>query len=192
MTPTVFIQFLSKFNAIPELVVFFHLRPLSTPSVPPENRYTVTRTVVPTCYRLVIRHGYTDEVVTEDLALLVYEQLHNFLAHEGARLQKRPFAPERSPADQASSTSASSAEHDNAASQTQFVAARLAELQKAYETQVVYIVGKEQMRIRAGSSIVRRILLNAFLWLRENTRGKIASMKIPTDKLVEVGFVKEV
>ena len=39
-------------------MVFFHLRPLETPSVPPENRYTVTRVAIPNCYRLVVRHGY--------------------------------------------------------------------------------------------------------------------------------------
>lgn len=39
-------------------MVFFHLRPLETPSVPPETRYTVTRVAIPNCYRLVVRHGY--------------------------------------------------------------------------------------------------------------------------------------
>ena len=79
-------------------------------------------------------------------------------------------------------------EHKN----TDLVAARLAMIQKAYDTQVLYIVGKEQMRIRAVTKIWRRVALNAFLWLRDNTRSKIANMKIPTDQLVEVGFIKEV
>jgi KUP system potassium uptake protein len=30
------------------------------------------------------------------------------------------------------------------------------------------------------------------MWLRDNTRAKVASMRIPIDKLVEVGFVKEI
>jgi KUP system potassium uptake protein len=34
--------------------------------------------------------------------------------------------------------------------------------------------------------------LTIFLWLRDNTRAKVASMNIPVEKLVEVGFVKEI
>jgi KUP system potassium uptake protein len=35
-------------------------------------------------------------------------------------------------------------------------------------------------------------LLNMFLWMRENTRTKIANLRVPINKIVEVGFVKEV
>ena len=193
MTPTVFIQFLSKFNAIPDVVAFFHLRPLSTPSVPIENRYTVTRTVVPNCYRLTIRHGYTDEVVTEDLVALVYDEIRKFVIREGggAHLQKSPPLPMMIDGGSSTSSDASPQEKSDP-TKGEVVAARLAELERAYSTQVVYIVGKEQMRVRGTTRIWRRVGLSAFLWLRENTRSKIASMRIPTEQLVEVGFVKEV
>ena len=72
------------------------------------------------------------------------------------------------------------------------VAARLADMQRAYDTQVMYIMGKEQMRIKRATSIPRRVVLNAFLWLRDNTRSKMANMKLNPDQLVEVGFVKDV
>lgn len=188
MTPTVFIQFVSKFLAITDVMVFFHLRPLSTPSVPPENRYTVTRTIIPNCYRLVIRHGYTDEVVTEDLGMLVYEQLRNFIIREEATPRTHATHTSESTSDEkaTSSTSASSAEANDTVSE------RLAGVQKAYDTQVLYIVGKEQMRIMSSTRIWRRVVLKAFLWLRDNTRSKMASMRIPIDQLVEVGFIKEV
>ena len=194
MTPTVFIQFLSKLAAAPELMVFFHLRPLSTPSVPIESRYTVSRTSIPNCYRIVVRHGYTDEVVTHDLCALVHEQLRNFIIREHAD-RPVPNTGLTLPADEklaasGSSTSSSSvhAEHRD----SDLVGARLAAIQKAYDTQILYIVGKEQLRIRDMTRVWRRVALNAFLWLRDNTRTKIANMKIPTDQLVEVGFIKEV
>lgn len=209
MTPTVFIQFLSKFVVTPRISVFFHLRPLCTPSVPPENRYTVLRTVIPNCYRLIIRHGYTDEVVTEDLGLLVYEQLRNFIIREGGTgVGGNGDGGKGHNGGEGSSTDPSSSSNpESSASSTRTpgdrlggreidgaggVAGRLAETQRAYETQVLYIVGKEQMRIRSGTRIWRRVALNAFLWLRDNTRSKMASMRIPTDSLVEVGFIKEI
>jgi KUP system potassium uptake protein len=55
------------------------------------------------------------------------------------------------------------------------------------------IVGKEQLRLlKERNNIAKRILLYIFMWLRDNTRAKVASMRIPIDKLVEVGFVKEI
>jgi KUP system potassium uptake protein len=186
MTPTVFIQFLSKFVATPDISVFFHLRPLSTPSVPPENRYTVLRTVIPNCYRLIIRHGYTDEVVTEDLGGLIYEKLRAFISSPSSTTNPSNLS-NPNPESLASSSSS-----ENSAGIETAVGERLRALEKAYETQVLYIVGKEQMRIKQGTGFVRRVMLSAFLWLRENTRSKMAAMKIPTGSLVELGFVKEV
>jgi hypothetical protein len=51
----------TKLVAAPELMVFLHLRLLERASVDPEE-YTVSRLAIPNCYRLVIRHGYIDEV----------------------------------------------------------------------------------------------------------------------------------
>src|SRR6266536_1504349 len=51
-TPMVFSQFVLKLTAMPEVIVFFHLRPLETPSVAPENRHTVSQLAIPTCYRI--------------------------------------------------------------------------------------------------------------------------------------------
>ncbi len=59
------------------------------------------------------------------------------------------------------------------------------------------MLGKEAMRIRRPSrwgpwSLSRRVLLEVFLWIRENSRTKLADMDIDMDKMVEVGFVKEI
>jgi KUP system potassium uptake protein len=53
-------------------------------------------------------------------------------------------------------------------------------------------MGKEQMKIHPGMNIFRKALLEAFLFMRENSRTKMASLNIPIDQLVEVGFVKEI
>ena len=63
---------------------------------------------------------------------------------------------------------------------------------KAAEAQMVYVMGKEQMKIRPGTNIFRKVVLLTFLWIRENSRTKMADMNIPFDNLVEVGFVKEI
>ncbi|KAK7560588.1 potassium transporter [Phyllosticta citricarpa] len=71
---------------------------------------------------------------------------------------------------------------------------RLAALDAAYATQVVYVVGKEELRLLGPATFWgwwRQGVLSVFLWLRANTRAKVAKMMVPVDKLVEVGFVRE-
>jgi len=208
-TPQVFTQFLSKLVAAPEVIVFFHLRPLETPSVQPELRYTVSRLSIPNCYRLIVRHGYMDAVITPDLASLVCEQVRDFIIRSGAKKKSAipsatkdqeatfiapPQAEENESEQPATSQSpTSSSENEKmlvAADET--VLADVAKLQAAYDHKILYIIGKEEMRIKTGTKIWRNILLRAFLWLRDNTRTKIAALGVPTDRIIEVGFVKEV
>ena len=237
-TPTVFVHFLQKFHAAPDVVVFFHLRPITSPTIPVEERYTITRcfagapgerrSAMPNCYRLVIRHGYNDEVITHDLGLLVFEQLRNYVIREGsesamrrARVEVHEATPDTSNTSTTESenavagrpritfhdgpkdTQTSSEDAEKATAEQEkghgvpwpsfdqaSVSTKLATLQHAYDSQVVYVVGKEQMRISPKTNFVRRILLSAFLWLRENTRSKVQALNVEVDKLVEVGFVK--
>jgi KUP system potassium uptake protein len=172
MIPIVFSQFVRKFKARPEIVVFFHLRGLPVPSIPESERYVVSRTSIPSCYRLTVRHGYTDAIVSPDLGRMVIDQLI-LLATRGDRSTLSE-----------DNSSASSKQHSPE------VQAELDVIESAQAAQIIYIMGKEQMKVKAGSNFGRRWLLELFLWIRENSRTKMASMNIPTENLVEVGFVK--
>lgn len=165
--PIVFTQFVRKFSARPEIIVFFHLHPLPTPSIPESERYVIQRTSIPGCYRFTVRHGYMDSILSADLGRLIIEQLILCITPDNTSDES---SVELSPA----------------------VQDELDAINKAATTQLVYIMGKEQMKIRKGTNIVRRVLLMMFLWIRENSRTKMADMDIPIDNLVEVGFVKEI
>lgn len=190
-TPTVFIHFVQKFHAVSDVIVFFHLRPLSVPSVPAEEQVEITRCFsrcggagrvpIPNCYRFVVRHGYVDQVVTPNLGGMIYEHLYQFLCSEAARAPPLPSVePDAVTMANAPLVSWSSPKND------------LMVLDRAYEEQIVYIIGKEQMRIRTDCRIWRRFLLSIFLWIRENSRSKVQSLNVQVDRLVEVGFVKDV
>jgi KUP system potassium uptake protein len=207
-TPLVFTQFLSKLVAAPEVMIFFHLRPVETPSVPPENRYNCSRLGIPNCYRLVVRHGYTDVVISPNLAALVLEQVRDFIITSGKVRKIGPVSPAVArpeagldavtPIHQDENALKSSEEPQASVDISQnsrsedSVAKDLAMLQEPYDRQILYIIGKEQMRIKADTAIWRRVLLSIFLWLRENTRTKIANLRVPTERVIEVGFVKDV
>ncbi|KAI1435951.1 potassium transporter [Xylaria sp. CBS 124048] len=200
LTPTVFTQFVTKFGAIPEIMVFFNLYPVEAPTVPASERYVISRLgSIPGCYRLNVRHGFMDEVVTPDLAALIYEQIRDYLVHR-VDTPTQEKAAERDTLSRGSSTAAS----DNQPIETNgkrsspvqlsesHIRQELARLDRAFETKVMYVVGKQQMRVKDSSSIIRRIVLESFLFLRENTRNKISNLSLAMDRIVEVGFVKEI
>lgn len=222
-TPIVFSQFIRKLVTAPEVMVFFHLRPLETPTVALEDRYHVTRLAIPNCYRLVVHHGYKDEVITPDLAALIYEKVRNHIVTRAAD-KKREHATisaakkRRSSGilknsnawSEASATQTDISEIEDQSSlsverarkrsrqtssmsiATSSTAARLDALDRAFKDEVLYIIGKEQMRVKEGTNIGRSLLLKAFILLRDNTRAKVQSLSVPIDKVIEVGFVKEV
>jgi len=230
--PTVYSQFLQKFEARPEVYVFLHMRALYVPLVPESEKYTVTTVQgIDNCYRMTARHGYNEQIVTEDLGSRVYTQLRNYIVRSS-----NGFAPSEKPraattinagadAGGAGDLGESKPEPDNdddaAATKVRsnfdpssypslglsgtndgFTAASLQALDKAHSTQIVYLVGKAQLRVvgprsrslneLVGTRAFRRVVLRVFLFLRENTRARVAAMRIPVEKLVEVGFVKDI
>lgn len=263
MTPSVFTHFASKFMAVTDVMVFFHLHPVETPSVPDDERYAVSRfTAIPGCYRLVVKHGFMDEVISPDLAALIYEQLRRFVIRQASvraeelELMKEKLdrfeqehedgvgpqdATERTEAEGASghekldsttismalpqtdSTTATGSTQsttnttsptaalntptdasvgDSSKSQIptatplvlrdEKTAAELARLDRAYAAKILYVVGKEQMKIRASAGLGRKLVLSIFLWIRDNTRAKIANLRLAMERVVEVGFVKDI
>ena len=191
--------------------MFFHIRPISSPTVDPDDRFTVSRCfpihtvhpIVRDCFRVTLRHGYVDEVVTPDLGMLIYEEIRKLIIREDAPAQTEVSQDESSNEESSTGTATSLVEAINtmqtevrqrrAGSET--VQERLERVKAAYMDQVTYIVGKEQMRIREAQHSrdwPRRIALAAFLWLRSNTGSKVANLNVDVDKLVELGFVKVV
>lgn len=170
--PQSFAHFVRKFAARPAVLVFFHMRPLPVPSIPLGERYVVTRmSALANCYYVVLRHGYMDDVLHPGMARDLLGTIELAVSRASETSTGRDIA----------------------------TAEELAALHAASETQTVYVLGKEVMKIRPrakGMGVVwnffRGVLLWVFLWIRENSRTKLADLDIDADKLVEVGFVKEI
>ncbi|KAJ5987669.1 hypothetical protein N7522_011917 [Penicillium canescens] len=185
-TPIVFSQFVLKLNSLPEVIVFFHLHPLEQPSVAAENRFTVSRLAIPNCYRLVVRYGYNDEIITPDLASVIADQVRKYLT------SRSPSVPLGEEGEEKDSVAPDSSMAEGSRDAHAFVGSEIAHLEAAYTHKVLYIVGKEQMKIKPDTALFRKSLLHVFLWIRDNTRNKMANLRLPTDNLIEVGFLKEI
>lgn len=274
-TPPVFSQFLVKLAAAPSVIVFFHLRSLETPSVPVEDRCSVSRLALPNCYRLVVRHGFSDVIINPDLAFLIRERIADFILHNmgarpvmkisdrenGQRQEEddnmktestQPTIPTADvgkggddakldssessscpddpvqeqqlkqpqhitfqtthsvspPATTANAASVAAATHNtnpDPHSPPSAASFALATLETAYNHQVLYIIGKSQLKVAPHNALggtfsykgglgalFRRTSLHVFLWLRENTRTKIASLNVSAESVFEVGFIKDI
>lgn len=222
-TPIVFSQFVRKLVTAPEVMIFFHLSPSDKPTIPVEERFSVSRLAIPNCYRLVVHHGYKDEVITPDLTKLIYDKVRQHIVTRAAdkkreiatisaskRRRSSGILKNSSAWNEASApqTDASEVEDQSSLSveqarkrsrqisstsiTTSSTAARLDALDRAFRDEVLYIIGKEQMRVKEGTNIGRSLLLKAFIVLRDNTRAKVQSLSVPIDKIIEVGFVKEI
>ena len=186
-TPTVFSQFATKLTAIPEVMVFIHFRPLEVPSVAVEDRHSVSRLAIPNGFRLVVRYGYNDEVVTPDLASVVYQQIRLYKIKEwnnNDQLTLSTWAEKE--------TKDASMAPETESSGNESLDIEMASLEGAFAHKVLYIIGKEQMRIKAKTNFLRKFLLHVFLWMRENTRTKMANLNVPIDRVIEMGFLKEI
>lgn len=161
--PPSFTHFVRKFAARPAVTVFFHMRPLPVATIPCAERYVVVRTPgVDRAYSVVLRHGYADDVLKPGMARDLVAQIELSV-----------------------SKSVRGVTTDE-----------LEELRRAHEAQVVYVLGKETMRIKSQghkpAALIKRALLQTFLWIRENSRTKLADLDMDVDKMVEVGFLKEI
>ncbi|KAI0904957.1 potassium transporter [Ustulina deusta] len=162
LLPVSFTQFLVKFAARPRILIFFHMRPLPLSSVPLAERYVVTRSPG---VGPGCYHVTLRHGYTDDI---IKPGLGRELIGQVE-------------------LSISSRSADNTA--------ELEALHAAYDAQTVYVLGKETMRIKKRRGIgffFRKMILEIFLFLRENSRTKLADLDIDADRLIEVGFVKEI
>ena len=191
--PLVFSQFTRKFAAVPEVAVFFHMRPLEKPSVPSDEQFTVTPMALPNCYRVVLRHGYMDDVAALAVAANIFREVRLYVA-----ARQHTIGAPSAPKDEGQTLSEGTEATPDPIQPPQMPAPafptprlHVHQLDEAYQHRVLYVSGKEEMIIRAGAPWYRRALLRAFLFVRHNTRTKMANLNVPTDQLVEIGFVKE-
>ncbi|KAI4761012.1 putative potassium transporter [Aureobasidium sp. EXF-3400] len=199
--PQVYEHFITKFEAQMQVVVFLHLRALSEPHVHEEDRYTIARTPLPNVYRMTIRYGYVDRVVTPDLGKLVYEQVRMAIVRGTVLSRPKATVPETVVSDIHNATTITTFSPEvevggdvdtHTSGQTALITSRrLRALDDAFKTQTLYLVGKQQLRIYEDTTMAKKALLAAFLFVRENTRAKVAQLDVPVEKLVEVGFVGE-
>jgi KUP system potassium uptake protein len=133
-----------------------------------EEKYKITATDVPNCFQVHVRHGFNEHLMTQNLNQLIHDRLRKFIIGGDGMLNN--------PSD----------EHDEMTRQ------RLDAIDKAYREGVVYIIGKEQLKLNPDTNFLRRLALGAFIWLRQISRSKVAEMDFQSDDVFEVGTFTQI
>jgi KUP system potassium uptake protein len=127
---------------------------------------------LPNCFHITVRHGYNQPMVPSDLAGSIEHRLRDYVTSHGI-------------ASGVANDSVSPSERTNG---------EISVLGTAYDSkEVVYIIGREELKIVPRTNIFLGHVLKAFVWIRNLSRSKITKMDVlPTDDLVEMGFIKEI
>ncbi|KMP01170.1 potassium transporter 8 [Coccidioides immitis RMSCC 2394] len=169
-SPPVFDHFIKKFEATHEISVLLQIKPVLKYSVPVKDRFTLTSTNITGLYRVILRYGYGDtpswdsfeEMLTEELGLL--------------RPRGEPDSQDYAAADDVNTGSIALTAPDQFASQKP----------------ITYIIGRDKLYVKKGSGFVRRIILSVFIYLKGHEKTKLSRLRVPVDRLVEVGFSKAI
>lgn len=144
----------------------------------------------------MIRYGYMDEVITPDLASIVLEQIRQHLIERNEskhfNIAHKVSVQHNTPEIQLATAAAVNHKDQTDVTGDTDTASILASVDAAYAHRIVYVIGKEEMKVRTASPYWRSFLLSIFLFVRHNARSKMANLKVPIDKLVEIGFVKDI
>lgn len=127
---------------------------------------------LPDCFHITIRYGYNQPMVPSDLASSIENYVRGYVTSHGvaSRVANGSVKP------------------------SQTTNTEISVLGTAYDSQeVVYVVGREELKIVSKTNIFLVLVLKAFLWIRNLSRSKVTKMGVlPTDDLVEIGYIKEI
>ncbi|PGH27704.1 potassium uptake protein [Polytolypa hystricis UAMH7299] len=183
---SVFDRFLSKFEAAYELSVLLQIKKVLKYHVLPSDRFSVSESGINSVYHVTLRLGYGDSL---PLATFEQELLHELSLLISDQTLDNPNDDSFSHLDIAAAVAAASTDdndtHPDAISLT-------AHLGTTADKPVTYIVPKARLSIAQGSNRLRRILLSLFITVKNREQAKVTQLKVPVDRLVEIGFSKVV
>ncbi|EEP76314.1 predicted protein [Uncinocarpus reesii 1704] len=166
-SPPVFDHFIKKFEATHAVSILLQIKPLLKYSVPIRDRFTLTATNITGLHRVTLRYGYGDTLSWDSFEETLIDELG--LNHPNEDPESEGYT--------ATDTSSIPL-----ARPSQFASPK----------PITYIVGKDKLYVKKDSGFVRRIFLSVFIYLKGHEKTKLSRLKVPVDRLVEVGFSKAI
>ncbi|KAK2770431.1 hypothetical protein FQN53_005542 [Emmonsiellopsis sp. PD_33] len=206
-SPPVYDHFLRKFEASHEITVLLHIKHIPKHHIPPENRFRVSAIGIRGVFRVSLQLGYGDHIFWDTFEPSLLHELGSVIS-----TTNNPTTPHikdsEAEAEADSPTATSPSPLLFPSSSTDILLSTLpstnsttvsnqpppSPLSEASLTSkpITYIVGRDRLYLKAESNFVRRALLAVFVYVKNHQRSGLAGMRVPVDRLVEVGFSKAV
>ncbi|XP_051131517.1 potassium transporter 5-like [Andrographis paniculata] len=182
--PPLFRHYVENVPALHSVLVFVSFKSLPISKVPEEERFLLRR-VQPrdlNLYRCVVRYGYNDArgIKEDSFEKLLVDRLRQFIVEDGYIGQARE---QRGNEDEACIE-----EVDNDTE----VARDVEDLENAWRSGVVHLVGDHEVMARKGSGLGKRVLIDyAYNFLKRNVRQSKEVYDIPHRRMLKVGMIYE-
>jgi KUP system potassium uptake protein len=187
--PLMFPRLIDMIPSVQAVLVFVSVKHLPIPHVPSPERF-IFRRVGPVgnrVFRCVARYGYTDPLEGHvEFAAFLLGGLKMFVQEEAA------FArlPSLDGDDEDDAAIARDVQHAQMASAVQ---EEQRFIDKEAERGVVYLMGESSVKAAAGSSVLKRVVVNGvYGFLKKNLQGRHKVLSIPKDKLLRVVITYEI
>uniref|UniRef100_A0ACD5YZE6 Uncharacterized protein n=1 Tax=Avena sativa TaxID=4498 RepID=A0ACD5YZE6_AVESA len=188
--PPVFPRLVNKIPSVHAVFVFMSIKNLPIPRVSPPERFMFRR-VGPAehrMFRCVARYGYTDQIEgTKEFSAFLLDRLKMFIAEEASfSCQRRTCDDTAGEEDHARRRGVGVGVVVAAEEEKQFIDAQA-------EHGVVYLMGEANVAAAAGSSVMKRIVVNyMYNFLRKNLSDSHKALSIPKDQLLRIGITHEI
>ncbi|KAK2809493.1 hypothetical protein FQN50_003761 [Emmonsiellopsis sp. PD_5] len=201
-SPPVYDHFLRKFEASHEITVLLHIKHIPKHHIPSENRFRVSPIGIRGVFRVTLQLGYGDHIF--------WDTFEQSLLHELGSVQSTTNNPDTPHLKDSEAEADSPSPLLFPSSSTDILLSTLppsthtttttpnqpppSPLSEASLTSkpITYIVGRDRLYLKAESNFLRRGLLAVFVYVKNHQRSGLAGMRVPVDRLVEVGFSKAV
>uniref|UniRef100_A0A0E0K0G1 Potassium transporter n=1 Tax=Oryza punctata TaxID=4537 RepID=A0A0E0K0G1_ORYPU len=181
--PPVFPRLVDKIPSVHAVFVFMSIKHLPIPRVASAERFIFRRVGTDAGHRMfrcVARYGYTDPLEgPKEFAAFLLDRLKMFVHEEAV------FTCQCTTTGDFDDVVLRRA-HAMAEEEKQFIDAEA-------EHGVVYLMGEANVTAAAGSSVMKRIVVNyVYTFLRKNLREGHKALSVPKDQLLKVGITYEI
>ncbi|CAJ2663331.1 unnamed protein product [Trifolium pratense] len=173
--PPIFAHFIANIPTIHSVVVFVSLKGIPISNVALEERFLFRYVEPRECkmFRCIVRHGYNDVIGDSmEFESQLVQYLKEFIIQE--------------------SNSISQHETTMSSGVVEGIENEMKSIGKALEKGVVYMLGETEIVAYPKSSILHKIIVDTYNFLRRNFQQKDELLAIPRKRLLKVGMTYEI
>ncbi|OJD21363.1 hypothetical protein ACJ73_07298 [Blastomyces percursus] len=202
-SPPVFDHFLRKFEASHEITILLHINRIPKYHVVPKKRVRSSATTIRGVYLVTLRLGYGDTINWSTFEQLLIDELETLISSSGTAPNPEPECDldfrhqAKIPSPHPLQLPAPSSPGEDIPMSTLHVKPKHEQvpppdLNAITQKPITYIIGRDKLFIKEDSNFVRRAMLTIFVAVKNQQRTKLSQLKVPVDRLVEIGFSKAV